>query len=283
MLTQTPAGPPLEDFALRPTLVPDSATGLIAEVRQVERLRLVRALVGFSRFDAPDPEQPDLIEVARLSRAETPEWVPASEVRGEGVFVRLAEDRLAAWERVVALTRVAEEHRRAYAQFRKNRYSERYPRPLGHDWAFGWSQLRYYLLHTFAHVVLRAIALECGYSSASLSERVYASRDGDGPMAGFLIFTAVQDAEGTFGGLVSLGETPRFERILQRALDDAGNCSSDPLCAERAPAGDSDATQAAACHVCTFLSETSCERGNRFLDRRLLVPVGDPDLAFWRL
>ena len=217
MLTQTPAGPPLEDFALRPTLVPDSATGLIAEVRQVERLRLVRALVGFSRFDAPDPEQPDLIEVARLSRAETPEWVPASEVRGEGVFVRLAEDRLAAWERVVALTRVAEEHRRAYAQFRKNRYSERYPRPLGHDWAFGWSQLRYYLLHTFAHVVLRAIALECGYSSASLSERVYASRDGDGPMAGFLIFTAVQDAEGTFGGLVSLGETPRFEPILQRA------------------------------------------------------------------
>jgi hypothetical protein len=48
MLTQIPAGPPLEDFALRPTLVPDSATGLIAEVRQVERLRLVRALVGFS-------------------------------------------------------------------------------------------------------------------------------------------------------------------------------------------------------------------------------------------
>jgi hypothetical protein len=28
-------------------------------------------------------------------------------------------------------TRVAEDHRRAYAQFRKNRYSERYPRPLG--------------------------------------------------------------------------------------------------------------------------------------------------------
>jgi hypothetical protein len=138
MLTQTPAGPPLEDFALRPTLVPDSATGLIAEVRQVERLRLVRALVGFSRFDAPDPEQPDLIEVARLSRAETPEWVPATEVRGEGVFVRLAEDRLAAWERIVKSTRVAEEHRRAYAQFRKNRYSERYPRPQGYDWAFGW-------------------------------------------------------------------------------------------------------------------------------------------------
>jgi|SRR5215211_1170382 hypothetical protein len=54
--------------------------------------------VGFGRFDAPDPEQPELIETAKLGRAGTPGWVPGSEVRGEGVFVRLEEDRLAAWE-----------------------------------------------------------------------------------------------------------------------------------------------------------------------------------------
>jgi hypothetical protein len=66
--------------------------------------RVVRALVGFSRFDAPDPEQPELIEMTKLSRAGTPGWVPASEVRGEGVFVRVEEDRLAAWDGVVAST-----------------------------------------------------------------------------------------------------------------------------------------------------------------------------------
>jgi hypothetical protein len=66
-------------------------------------MRLVRALVGFGRFDAPDPEQPELIETAKLSRAGTG-WVPACEVPGEGVFVGLEEDRRAAWEGVVALT-----------------------------------------------------------------------------------------------------------------------------------------------------------------------------------
>jgi hypothetical protein len=70
-------------------------------------MRLVRALVGFGRFgrfDAADAEQPEQIEVAKLSRAGTPGWGPACEVRGEDVFVRLEEDRRAACEGVVALT-----------------------------------------------------------------------------------------------------------------------------------------------------------------------------------
>ncbi len=29
----------------------------------------------------------------------------------------------------------------------------------------------------------------------------------------------------------------------------------------------------AACHACLFVSETTCERGNRFLDRRFVVPI----------
>jgi len=31
----------------------------------------------------------------------------------------------------------------------------------------------------------------------------------------------------------------------------------------------------AACHACLFVSETTCERGNRFLDRRFVVPIDD--------
>lgn len=127
--------------------------------------------------------------------------------------------------------------------------------------------------------MLRAISLECGYAASSLAERVYAGAENR--MAGFLIYTAVPDAEGTLGGLVSLGEPDRFTRVLQRGLGDARGCSSDPLCAETAPAHGSDACYAASCHVCMFLSETSCERGNRFLDRRLLVDLGRPGLAFW--
>ena len=48
---------------------------------QAERLREVRALVGFTRLDAPDPEDPDLVQRVTLSRS-NPSWVPAAEVLG---------------------------------------------------------------------------------------------------------------------------------------------------------------------------------------------------------
>ncbi|HEX6473365.1 MAG TPA: Zn-binding domain-containing protein, partial [Streptosporangiaceae bacterium] len=97
--------------------------------------------------------------------------------------------------------------------------------------------------------------------------------------AGILIYTAVPDAEGTLGGLVSLAEPVPLERLVRRALADARRCSSDPLCAERLPQPPADFLHGAACHVCLFVSETTCERGNRFLDRRFVVPIDDPDLV----
>lgn len=51
--------------------------------------------------------------------------------------------------------------------------------------------------------------------------------------------------------------------------------SSDPLCAERLPKAPADFLHGAACHACLFVSETTCERGNRFLDRRFIVPIDD--------
>ena len=81
------------------------------------------------------------------------------------------------------------------------------------------------------------------------------------------------DAEGTLGGLVSLAEPEPLTRIIRRALHDAQRCSSDPLCAERLPDAPADFLHGAACHACLFVSETTCERGNRFLDRRFIVPI----------
>jgi hypothetical protein len=142
----------------------------------------------------------------------------------------------------------------------------------------GWPGPRYIALHTLSHLLIRTIALECGYNSASLSERVYAGGTDD-PRGGILIYTAVPDAEGALGGLASLGEPEILERLVRRALAEAQRCSSDPMCAERLPQPPADFLHGAACHVCLFVSETTCERGNRFLDRRFVVPVDDPKLA----
>ncbi|WP_253828672.1 DUF1998 domain-containing protein [Prauserella aidingensis] len=270
---------PMDDFALRrlDEGVPAPLKGYYEDVIQAEQLREVRALVGFTRLDSPDPDDPKLVEVAPLSR-DKPSWVPASEVRGEGVFLRVPEELLAQWEQRVTDMRAMRQHREAYEQFRKNRYSDRLPGKF--DPMAYWPGERYIALHTFSHLLIRTIALECGYSSASLSERIYAGTEDD-PRSGILIYTAVPDAEGTLGGLVSQAEPEQLVRITRRALRDAMRCSSDPLCAERLPQPPADFLHGAACHVCLFVSETTCERGNRFLDRRFVVPISDPELSLF--
>lgn len=103
----------------------------------------------------------------------------------------------------------------------------------------GWPGERYVLLHSFAHALIRELALECGYTASSIRERIYAGdgTDGGDAMAGVLLCTAAPDSEGTLGSLVSLGEPEHLEPLLRQALERAQLCSSDPLCAEhdRAP------------------------------------------------
>ncbi|GAA3551157.1 DUF1998 domain-containing protein [Amycolatopsis ultiminotia] len=270
---------PTDDFALHrdPNGVPDPLKAIFGDVVQVERLREVRALVAFTRLDAPDPEDPELVSPAPLAR-ETPKWVPASEVRGEGIFLNIPEQVLSDWESRIAGSSALTHHRDAYAEFRKNRYSDRIPGSF--DPMRNWPGARYIALHTLSHLLLRTIALDCGYSAASLSERVYAGTEDD-PRTGILIYTAVPDAEGSLGGLVSQAEPERLVPLVRRALNEGMICSSDPLCKERLPQPPADYLHGAACHVCLFLSETTCERGNRFLDRRFVLPIDDPALALF--
>jgi hypothetical protein len=268
-----------DEFALRrdPNGVPAPLKGIFADVVQAERLREVRALVGFTRLDAPDSDDPELVTRAPLARSD-PKWVPASEVRGEGIFLRVPEALLSEWEVRVADSEALRRHQGAYGHFRRNRYSDRIAGPF--EPMLHWPGARYIALHTLSHLLIRAISLGCGYSSASLTERIYAGNEDD-PRSGILIYTAVPDAEGTLGGLVSQAEPERLVRLTRRALRDAMRCSSDPLCAERVPAPHADFLHGAACHVCLFLSETTCERGNRFLDRRFVVPIDKPELALF--
>jgi hypothetical protein len=260
---------PSDDFALREVQVAAPLSELFSDIRQVERLREARALIGFTRLDAPDPESPEIGTRVELSRG-AQNWVPASEVRGEGIFLRVRDDLMAAWAARMEKSPQMEAHREAYGRFRTNRRSDR--KTSEFDPYHGWPGARYIALHTLSHLLIRTIALECGYSSASLAERIYAG-DERNPRAGILLYTAVPDSEGTLGGLVSLAEEGEFDRIVRRALSDAEHCSADPLCSERLPHAPGDYLHGAACHVCLFVSETTCERGNRYLDRRFLVPL----------
>lgn len=114
---------------------------------------------------------------------------------------------------------------------------------------------------------MRQMSLDSGYSSASLRERIYSDEN----MAGLLIYTSTPDSDGSLGGLVRQTKPPtRFEDLLMSSVDFARICSSDPLCREHDPRR-TERLNGAACHACAMVSETSCEFGNRLLDRGMVV------------
>lgn len=241
----------------------------IAEVVPVERVREVVALCGFTRIDGPDSglldDMEDGVAFAPLSRRQL-DWLPAAEVRGEGIFVRFDEARVAAWVKSVAGGEQLEGIREAHQRWRRNRGFT--------DVNYGWLGERYVLLHSLAHALIHELALECGYSAASIRERLYARdprEDGAGAMAGILLYTSAPDAEGTLGGLVALADPDEFSRLLDAALRRMALCSADPMCAGHQPTEAETTLHNAACHACLFLPETSCERANRYLDRSVLT------------
>ena len=269
------------DFQLRVVAPPKRYAKYFEKVVLAERLREVRALVGFSRIESPsDYDNPAAFppsQRARLSRKD-PAWVPASEIRGEGLFFHFKEDLIEKWvNKNEAIDGVFLE---AHQRWRLARKLE-----PPHEFYPG---LRFVLLHSFAHALIRQLSVECGYTTASLRERIYSRNPGeDQPeMAGVLIYTAAPDSEGTLGGLVSLGRPESLERHLDQALDNVRLCASDPLCAEHHPYRDGITLHAASCHACLFAPETSCERGNKYLDRAVLVPTVETgeqsELAFFR-
>ncbi len=246
---------------------------LIPDVLLLKRLREVNALVGYTRVEAPeetdDPdERPPMADLCRG----IPEWVPATEVHGEGIFLRFSESQVAIWEKRAAVHVRDVMLRAGHAGWRNARQL---------DPNKGYPAVRYAMLHTFSHLLIRELALECGYNAASIRERIYASLEGESPMAGILLYTAAADSDGTLGGLVELGKPDNLGRLIQQALYRATVCSSDPLCSEHSPESDRS-LHAASCHACGFVAETSCERGNRYLDRALLIPTFDSrDAAFF--
>jgi hypothetical protein len=260
---------PSEDFEVQRRQVPRRYEDRIADVVAVPRLRMVKALVGFTRIDSPGDysdlsEVPDVQRV-RLGRSD-PSWVPAFEVRGEGIFLRLREEAIASWRSHPAVRAREEALRAAHRAFRASRGIEAKE-------TVEFDVLRFTLLHTLSHALIRQFSVECGYSAASIQERLYSAAPNEegGPMAGVLLLTAAADSEGTLGGLVSLSEPSELRRHIDQALERARLCSSDPLCSEHSPDREGRDLHGAACHACSFVSETSCERGNKYLDRSLLV------------
>ncbi|SFQ16237.1 DUF1998 domain-containing protein [Amycolatopsis rubida] len=247
----------------------------IGQVMLVKRLREVRALAAFTRGTPPEEDGSEARQAPLCSGDLT--WLPAIEVVGEGVFLRLAEGELRQWENrsevrkhvsVIRENHLAALRKRAALNPHKSVVEVTSP-----------VTPRRVLLHTLAHVLINEWSLDGGYPASALRERIYAGSD----MAGVLIYTATSDSAGSLGGVVAQGEPERLVDTLRSALLRSSWCSNDPLCMESKSSG-VDGVNLAACHACVLLPETSCENNNCFLDRGILIsePQGT-NLAYFSL
>jgi hypothetical protein len=251
----------------------------IKQLIVIPEMREIRVQVSFSRLDSVSSNLQGEYDFDKLARKPAAlmlpngnqKWLPAAEVRGEGIFVELDEDAVREWEKRPVVVERTQKLMHAY--------------DLDQNGDFPGS--RFYLLHTLSHLLLTAISLECGYAASSIRERIYSQSgvaEGQQPMAAVLRGTGTTGSEGTLGGLVEEGRHLRHH--LREAWDLGRLCSNDPVCAAHDPehASSDRRTEGAACHGCLYIAECSCEWFNRYLDRALLVPTigNDPDLAFFR-
>jgi hypothetical protein len=216
------------------------------------KLRTIVVQYGFRR-EVDTKVRASVVPVSFSDRLNADQkWYPGAEFLGEGLFINsdnpinIAGSVFEKW---------------AHAA----RQSDRYPKEIFRD-ANSQEELNplFVWWHTFAHLLIRSIAAEAGYSSASIRERIYLNNDAS--RGGLLLYATQPGSEGTLGGLIALA--PHFQDMIDVALEHIPICSGDPLCSDHR--FETGGYNGAACYACLLLSETSCEHRNLWLDRALL-------------
>lgn len=228
----------------------------------VHKLRETRVFLGFKRI------KPDAKSEVRISTKDMP-WFPAVKNSGEGIMFEFDMTKLKEWAKkpkVIERADIVERNLR-----NSNKITEEKINPI------------YVLLHTFAHCLITTLSNECGYSNASIREKIYSGKylTDNVEMAGILIYTASGDSEGSLGGLVRQGMQGRIEKVINRAINEARWCASDPVCIQSLGQGQ-NGCNLAACHNCALLPETSCENKNMLLDRGLMIgTLNDKEIGYF--
>jgi hypothetical protein len=225
-------------------------------IHAVPSLKKTTALKGFTRLK---PRDISPAHGRQLLRREPfgagANWLPAIQQSGEGIFITLRNDKVQEW---IESPEVKKRCDIILNNLKKN------------DREIPGVEVsaKFILLHSLAHVLIQELVIECGYTSASLAERIYA----EGEQCGILIYTASASSDGTMGGLVEMSHPDQLLNALVNGLERARWCSNDPVCMELGNVGQGNSgTNLAACHSCCLLPETACDHFNQGLDRAMLI------------
>jgi hypothetical protein len=245
---------------------------LFSDINLVASLTETRAFWGFTRLETINKK--GIIEARNnLRRYKTTmgsksDWLPAIQIKGEGLFFKLSEELINFWQEKKAVVN------------RMSKFSQD-SEFIGLD--INDLNPKFVLIHTLSHLIMKELIYFCGYSQASLRERLYISSNKNFTMSGFMIYTASGDSEGTLGGLVRMGKPGYLEEVIDKAIENARWCSNDPVCMETGSnkkIGGEESTLAC-CYACCLVPETSCEYFNKYLDRGFLIGTAEnADVAF---
>ena len=250
-----------DNFSSYTVTIPQKYSSYFDQIAVVDRLTVTQAFTGFTRISRNEDNS---VAISQYSKP----WLPAVELTGEGIFIRFSKDKIACWKNAHSSRYKRMKKAMGNSNFINNSFSE-----------------TYVMLHTFAHLFIREISNVCGYSAASIREKIY-SELGDKnevKMCGVLIYVSSSDSDSSLGGLISVADNKDvFEKIMDSMLERASWCSGDPLCISSTKQGYKNLNYSA-CHDCTLLPETSCEAFNCFLDRASIIGLPDnPDLGFFK-
>ncbi|MBX0335566.1 DUF1998 domain-containing protein [Pontibacter sp. HSC-14F20] len=240
----------------------------INSIHRIDRLRVTAVQTAYTRQRPIDKDlylntdlDGDIKRKYTTTFGERTFYLPAYESYGEGIFIDINDELLQIWEQDSTV------------QERVNIISHNFKNSFQSQNQNKTISPRFVLIHTLSHLLIKELEFLCGYSAASLQERLYVSNN----MHGLLIYT-VAGAEGSFGGLVSICKSDKIGILIRAALDRAKDCASDPICYHTDQQGQGTAgLNLAACYSCGLLPETSCEEMNSFLDRALVM---DPTYGF---
>lgn len=245
---------------------------------EIRKLKITSVQIGYTRQEPLDRDtflsgdevenkiKPKFTSTYGLNT----KYLPAVENFGEGILVVFDNKKVENWLKIIVnYENVYERYQKLLDKCRTHEFKS-----LHTKFDFVDTLIKFVLVHTYSHLIIKELEFICGYPATSLSERMYVDSSN---MLGVLIYT-IAGAEGSFGGLSSQAKPNNMETIIKSALEKSkeGYCSSDPICYQSEGHGISSLNYAT-CYSCTLLPETSCEEYNLLLDRTL---ISDPIYGF---
>ncbi|WP_042700127.1 DUF1998 domain-containing protein [Methanocorpusculum bavaricum] len=227
-------------------------TQLIPElmIGRVNKIRTVTVQRGYRRLMNNQEISPSkMISIAEKNGEMF--WFPGFEGFGEGIFIHCNNNSLNDIPHGAAY--------KSWSNFTPDKTQ------INSDWLEVCSIPEFVWMHTLSHALIRSISEFTGYSVASIRERVYYDKKMN--EGGILIYNTTPGDDGGMGGLTDIVDS--FQKIMKRAEELIMICSNDPLCHDVKREG--KMVNGSACYGCLLISETSCEHGNKWLDRHIFL------------